>query len=678
MGAAVVTLMLLLMWLDPQPLTRLENFVTDLQFKWRGQRAPGQDIILVSIDEKSLAEVGRWPWPRDRQAQLLDVLAAGEPKLIGLDILYPEPEVAQLPSPVALFLEKLKQVKVPRALLDEVEADLTATPDFVLAESLQRAGTVVLPYAFLSDQTESASRRTDLSTLTQHEFRVVRHARSMDELQPYRAVEVMLPVEPLAGACVGLGHVYSLPDVDGVTRYDYPALRYADGYYPSFGLEIARLYLGVPREQMSLAVGDGIQVGSLFVPTDQRARLVINYLGPEGTFPTFSATDVLHRRVPAEVFANKLVLVGTSALATYSDHVTPFSANVSSVEIHATVVENMLRGQFLQTPLWRRPLEIIVIVVFGVVLTSQLPRRSPLHGILLATLLLAGWTAGAQMLFQHGGLLLPVLTPVATIAGIFVVLTVLNFLTKDKQAREIRAMFARYVSPKIVAELIKSPAKMKLGGERKEVTVLFADIVGFSGFSEKRAAEEVVEQLNEYLTAMTEVVFRWDGTLDKFMGDGLMVFWGAPLEQPNHAELAIKCALHMRRRLRELHEKWRSEGKPFLDNGIGINTGLAVVGNIGAESKKMDYTIIGDLVNVAARIEGLSRTYAAPIIISEGTADRVKQLIHAEDTGANSGHLGHVKLVCLGPLAVKGKSVPVLAYSLESLERNEGSVVVET
>ena len=675
LGTAVVILMLAVVWLDPQPLVRLENFVIDLQFKLRDRRVPGEDIIIITVDEKSLAEVGRWPWARDRQAALVEAISAGQPKVIGLDIVYSEPEIIQWPSQLGLVLEKLKRLNVPSALLQQVESTLESTQDLVLAGSIRRANNIVLPYAFLSEVKKPGSGETVSSMLKRNEFLLVKQARSLNELQPYRVVDAVLPLKQFADSCMGMGHVYSLPDLDGVTRYDYPAVRYAAGYYPSFAIEMARIYLDVPRERMSLAVGDGIQLGNVFIPTDQHARMLINYVGAEGSFRTLSATDVLHHRVPADTFAGKLILIGTSAVGTYSHHVTPFSANFPSVEVHATIVENILRGDFVKIPMWRRPLEVIIIILFGVLLTYQLPRTSALRGTALAAALLLSWTLLAQIVFRYSGTLIPVLIPVATILTTFIVLTVLNFLTKDKQAREIRAMFASYVSPKIVAELVKCPAKMQLGGERKELTVLFADLVGFSGFTEKQAAEAVVEQLNEYLTAMTEAVFRWDGTLDKFMGDGMMVFWGAPLDQPNHAELAIKCALDMRRRLNTLHEKWRSEGKPVLENGIGINTGVALVGNIGAESKKMDYTVIGDQVNVASRIEGLSRIYGDPIIISDSTADRIKRLIDAEDTDGNSGRVGHVKLARLGSVAVKGKNNSVIAYSLKSLERNEPSII---
>ncbi|MER3421996.1 MAG: hypothetical protein C4293_00925 [Nitrospiraceae bacterium] len=246
-------------------------------------------------------------------------------------------------------------------------------------------------------------------------------------------------------------------------------------------------------------------------------------------------------------------------------------------------------------------------------------------------------------------------------------------MTEEKQTREIRALFSSYVSPQIVNELIKDPSKATVGGQRRELTMLFSDVVGFTSFSENHSAEEVVAQLNEYLEAMTEVVFHWHGTLDKFVGDSIVVFWNAPIEQPNYVELAVKCALHMRKRLTELQEKWRTEGKIPFDNGIGINTGTAVVGNIGAQGKKMDYTMIGDYVNLTARIEGLSRQLSSGIVVTEYTAARLKELITIQENSNNRGRLGHVALPRLGEVKVKGKDQPVVVYGLESLGREEVS-----
>ena len=246
---------------------------------------------------------------------------------------------------------------------------------------------------------------------------------------------------------------------------------------------------------------------------------------------------------------------------------------------------------------------------------------------------------------------------------------------QERQAQEIRRIYSCYVSHRIVEEMIKDPSKATLGGQRKELTMLFADLFGFTSFTEKHSPEEVVSQLNEYLGAMTEAVFQWDGTLDKFIGDGIVAYWGAPLDQPDHVELAVKCALHMQKQLAELQEKWKAEGRVPFKAGIGIHTGEVVVGNIGAEGKKMDYTMIGDHVNLAARVQELTREFGCSLVISEETAARLRDLIGKHERYDNRGHLGHVSLRKLPPVKVKGKVQPVVVYALESLERGEISIV---
>ncbi|HXC62545.1 MAG TPA: adenylate/guanylate cyclase domain-containing protein, partial [Nitrospiria bacterium] len=323
--------------------------------------------------------------------------------------------------------------------------------------------------------------------------------------------------------------------------------------------------------------------------------------------------------------------------------------------------------------------------VFGVSLMLILPRVSALRGVAVAVAMLIGYMLLVQYLFEMKGLWITLLYPAATIAFSYTSLTVLRFMTEERQAQEVRRMFSSYVTPKMVAELVKDPDKAKLGGERKELTVLFSDVRGFTTFSENHQPEEVVAILNEYMNAMTEVIFHWDGTLDKFVGDAIMVFWGAPLDQPNHAELAIRCALHMQKRLGELQEKWRADGKETLDAGIGMNSGEMVVGNMGAEGKKMDYTVIGDNVNLAARVESLTRQYNARILITESTYHGAKDLIEVREIFANEKRsratgikhkerrrkrmkIGHALFKDLDAVKVKGKVKPVRIFEVVGIE----------
>jgi adenylate cyclase len=683
LAAGVTIIMLALSWM-PTVVSRLETLSLDLRFQLRGERPPGRHVVLVAIDEASLHAIGRWPWSRRVQAELVDKIRSDGPTVIGLDLIYSEPEI----TPYARDLEEIRTAlkeydgAFPRLQVLVADKLMQAEGDLRLAKSLAAAGNVILGFP-LEVAPASATSTSNMGGpagpfRSPTYFMTVKNVGSTEGLQPYVARAVNPPLGTLAEKAMGLGHVFSVPDWDGGTRYEYLAIRYQGQYYPAFSLEIARAHLGVPLERMILQLGEGVELGRRFIPTDQKGRMVINYLGRERSFQYVSAADVLQNRVPLGTFRNRAVIVGATALGTYDQKITPFSNNFPGFEKNATVVESILEEQFLRKTLWSGPLDTMIILIFGLGAGYLLPRQSALPASLLALTTLVGYAAFAQYVFTSSGMWIDDVMPLVTIALTFVVILVMRFMTEERQSREIRAMFSSYVSPQIVEELIRDPASgTKVGGQRKELTMLFADIVDFTQLSEQSPAEEVVAQLNEYLTAMTEVIFRWNGTLDKFVGDGIVAYWGAPLEQPDHVELAVKCALHMRKRLEELQQKWRSEGKISFSCGIGINTGEALVGNVGAQGKKMDYTVIGDHVNLAARVEALTRTTGSSIMVTEYTANRLKQLISSPDPEDNRGHLGHVALRMLGSVKVKGKGQAVVVYCLESLTFAEPSRVDE-
>jgi len=687
LAVAITASMLLLVWQEPDtlvtPFRRIENATIDLRFRvFRGPRPATPNIVIVVVDEPSIKEIGRWPWSRAVQAKLVDGIARHGAKVIGLDVIYSEPEVTELKrslQEVRASAQAAGATKAVQGVLDQKLKESDTDAQF--EQSVRKAGTVVLalplvvPEADTCQLVEMVPPKYITSTL----FMMVKQASSGDALEPQCATSSVPPLRQFAAAAASLGHVFTIPDRDGVTRYEYLAVRYGDDrdYYPSLGLEVARIYLGIPRDHMSLTLGEGVRLGKILIPTDQKARMLINHVGKEQSFRYVSATDVIHGRVESNVFAGKAVFVGTAALGTYDQKTTPFSANFPGVEKNATVAENIITQQFLEQSVYDKPIDLMLILLFGFGLGTFLPKMRALPGATLAAGTLFGYAVVAQYMFASQGLLLAVVYPLFTILVVFVAVTVLRFMTEEKQAKEVRAMFSSYVSPRIVEELIKDPTKAKLGGQRKELTMLFSDVKGFTTLCEQHPPEQVVPLLNEYLTAMTEVVFYWNGTLDKFIGDAVVAFWGAPIDQPNHVELALKCALHMRRRLGELQEGWKARGLPVLDNGIGINTGDALVGNIGAEGKKMDYTMIGDHVNLAARAEGLTRKFGVTVVITENTAERLKPLLDAARVRDKLGRVGRVDLRRLAVVKVKGKAKPVGIYALTSRAHGESSIVTE-
>ncbi|HUO77633.1 MAG TPA: adenylate/guanylate cyclase domain-containing protein [Thermodesulfovibrionales bacterium] len=630
------SLFVLLQLIDPKIIgEQLESKTYDLRLRLRNlvkAQSPPRDIVIVAIDEKSIKEVGRWPWSRDVMAELVNSISDAKPKAIGIDI---------------LFTERESKVK-----------------DEELAEAIKKAGNVVLATAFFVpvEKEISVAPKDVPDFLWDSAFMEVKSQEGIPWKQFAVKPESVMPSLPEFSSAASLGHAYALPDMDGVLRWKIMYLNYGDDCYPQFSLQIARTALGITMKDMVLYAGSGIKLGDRFIPTDLSGRVLVNYWGREHSFHYKSAVDVMKNTAAAKDLRDKIVLIGTSALATYDQKVTPFSGNFPGVEENATVVANILRDNFNR----KSPgtVEMIVILLTGIFLGLTLPR---LRAILSASLAIGAvifYVLLSCYLLIYQNLWINLLYPVTNMLTIFTIQTVIRFFHEERKAKEIRQMFSSYVSPKIVKELIENPDKARLGGERRVVTLLFSDIMGFTSLSERRQPEEVVSLLNEYFKEMADIIFRWDGTLDKFVGDEIMALWGAPLEQPNHAELALRCALNMSEKLNELQEMWRQRGSDTFDVGIGLNTGEVIIGNIGATGKKMDYTAIGDHVNLAARVEQLTRQYGTRILITENTYAHVEPLI-------KKGLLGHFELNELAKVKVKGKENEVKILGLKGLTQRE-------
>jgi adenylate cyclase len=630
--AAISTVLFaLLQVVDPSIVREyVESRTFDLRVRLRDHlhpRVAPDNVLIVAVDEKSVAEIGRWPWGRDVIADLVGRISSGGPSVIGVDVLFTERESR--------------------------EADAR------LGAAFRKAGNAVLSMAFFvpKGKAEIPSPTEVPDSLFDAAFMDVRTVQGIPWKKFAVRAESALPPLPEFAATAAIGHVYSLPDRDGVLRWECLSVNYGDDCYPSLALQVARLALGIPMKEMILYGGSGVKLGDRFLPTDLHGRALINYLGEERTFPYVSASGILRGRVPPDRFRGKIVLVGTSALGLYDQKVTPLSANMPGVEKNANVVANILGNDFLR----RSPgvVELAVILATGLLFGFLLPRYEAAGSTAIALGTIAAYIALTDYLSVYKDLWLGFVYPFANILVLAAADTVISLFYEERKAREIRRIFSSYVSPMIVEQLVSHPGKAKLGGERKEVTLLFSDIRGFTSFSEKRDPEEVVAMLNEYFGIMAGIVFHWDGTLDKFIGDAILAFWGAPLDQPDHAERAVRCALHMSDALQKLQKKWRAEGKEEMDCGIGINTGEVLIGNIGSQGKKMDYTVIGDHVNLGSRVQELTKKYATRILITEFTYAKIRPI-------AEAGLIGHLEMLAADTVTVRGKEIPVNVYALSS------------
>ncbi len=614
------------------PLERLELLFYDLRFQLRGKVSPPRDIVILAIDDKSIERIGRWPWERRRLAEIIDLLHEGGAKVILMDIICAE----------------------------------RAPGDEQLRKAVAQAGNVLLPIVFTFNQ-EQRPRAIESETITKWAFPMIRDLENLKLFPPISAAGVLPTRDAVAAAASGLGHITMIPDRDGVLRWEIMAIEYQKEFYPSIDLQAARLFYGLPQEALILNATRGVQLGETFIPTDRRHRSLIHYYGPANTFPRISAADLLERKVEPSFFNGRIVLVGATATGLYDMRVTPASPLMPGIEKHANVVASVLEKKFPERT--TKITSLLVLLASGIIFSLCLAPIGATVGAALAALFLCAMFFAGYLLFFSKGLWMDLGFSGFNLLSIYFVVTAFRFAMEERYARKIRGMFSSYVTERIVNELIRNPGLAKLGGSRREVTVLFSDVKSFTPFSERHSPEEVVSLLNEYLGEMAQVIFRWEGTLDKFIGDAILAFWGAPLAQEDHAERAVGCALEMIERLKKLQAKWMVEGKEGFDNGIGINTGEVLVGNIGAEGKKMDYTVIGDQVNLGSRVEGLTRKYGRHIIMTENTLDKLRVPI-AE------GRL-RIRATGLDRVAVKGKEQPVALYAIAAASEDEGCAIVE-
>ncbi|HEX7547688.1 MAG TPA: adenylate/guanylate cyclase domain-containing protein, partial [Candidatus Methylomirabilis sp.] len=566
-GASAAVLAILF-FLQPGFIRTLDFKLLDEHFRLRGARAPVVPIRIVAIDDASLEKLGRWPWPRATLAKLFKQLADAKPRVVGVDVILSEPEVSPEQSVADHLLSRYQALGVPAAgkpaqAFERELMDLRqrGDPDRTLAAEMERTPQVIAAYFSFERATEPGPPlRTPLD-----KFGFIRlRGREDRTLLLLTASKVTEPIPILAAASRLLGHVNILPDPDGTIRRETLAIGYRENFYPSLGLQVARLAMGVPADQMLLDLRGEVRVGPVTVPTDVEGRMLINFVGKGKTFPHYSAADVLSGAVPPETFKDAIVFVGATAAGIFDLRVTPYEEVFPGVEIHANTVENILGRRFLHRPAWVEIAVFLLILVLPFGLGCALRRLRPLAGGFLAFGLLLGLFVAGQVLFAAGGVWLPVLYPMLAVVLTHVPITVHRALSEERQRLFVKRAFQQYVPEGVVKNMIANPALLRFGGDRKELTILFSDVRGFTTYSERHDAEKVVEILGEYLTRMVDVVFKNEGTLDKFIGDAVMAIFGAPVPQTDHALRACKTAVGMMAELKALRQKWAQEGRdPF-------------------------------------------------------------------------------------------------------------------
>ncbi len=605
--ATIAVAFALLRLATPWPLELLDLKALDLRFALRGARAATNAVVIVAIDERSLARFGRWPWPRNRLADLVERLTADGARTIAFD-----------------------------AVFDQ--ADAPNDPAF--AAAIRKSGRVVLG-EFLSFDGPPASNVPPFPELTVRD-----RGGGAARLHVARALHGPIPL--LAAAAADVGHVNVVPDPDGGFRREPLAIRLDDAVAPSLSVAALRQWLGAHDALLTLG-GPGatrLVVGEHELPIDDTGTLSIDFLGPPGTVPTVSALDVLEDRVARPAIDGKIALIGHTGIG-FDSRPTPFAGAAPGVEIHAAVIDNLLTGRGLVKPPWIVPLEAVGIVLLGIA-TGLLIAWRAVAGAVGALALYAIAFAVSQLAFAFDGTVTSVVYPsamviTATLAGL-----VYQYAAAEGQRQYVRGAFEHYVGSEVADLLAREPERLGLGGEKRVLSILFTDIRGFSTISERMKPEALAELLTEHLGAQTRIVFAHEGFVDKYIGDAIMAFWGAPLDVPDHARRACEAALEIAATMPRLRADWVARGLPEVHIGIGIDTGEAVVGNFGS-AQRFSYTAISDHVNLASRLEGLNKTYGTEILVSEETRRQI-----GDD------------FVCreIDCVRVKGKQQPVVVYEL--------------
>jgi adenylate cyclase len=667
-------------------INRLELDALDFRFRVRPDRykRPDSRIIIVDIDQRSQEVLGRWPFSRTHFANMLDALREDGAKVAAFDITFSKPDETAAPirelKKQAMERQKQGGRMDPREMADLNRLAKEYDGDEQFARSIERFGRVVLGNFFL--YSESDLKGVDANTLDRYAniladfpFPQVRAAnpqtgqRDLSHLmqgfgEPYGLlpkgtqanIEVLSDALRKAHGATGFFNVE--PDADGVVRHSLLVLPYGRSnnfdywdLYGSLDVQAVRLYQGLPDQQTALDFSEtgitALEFGpSLIVHPDAIGRMMINYEGDVNTYPYVSIADVVNHKFAPGTFRGKIVLVGASAKGIGDLRSTPFNGiNYPGVEIHANVIDNILNRHFLVRGANQVAVDLLLILLFGVPLGMWLALAQP-RSMLYGLLLLVPFGAGTWYAFLHGWWL-NFIVPSGTLVANVGFVAVYRALVEEKEKRKVRGAFQQYLSPEVIRRLLENPDLVK--PRKTEITVMFSDVRGFTTISEKLDAQELAALLNEYLTEMTRIVFRHAGTLDKYIGDAVMAFWGAPFEEPGHATNACLAALEMIARLAEMQKKWRAEGRPVLDIGVGLSTGVASVGNMGS-SLRYGYTALGDTVNLSARLEGLNKEYGSHILLSETTYVEVQDpaLVFRE----------------LDLIRVKGKLQPITLYEL--------------
>ncbi len=637
-------------WLHIPTLQRMENILYDLRLRTTAVNTVDPRIVIIDIDEESLAKEGRWPWRRDKLAYLVDMLFDYyNVKLLGFDVVFSEPDT----SGGVELLEKLASGPLQKdagflSTLETMRPQLSY--DDMFAKSLENRP-VVLGYiiSHIAEKTpEVGMLPTPLAAANEHPFNSL--------LFQGKSYAANLPKLQTAAMSAGF---FNNPNVDedGVYRRLPLLINYNHQLYESLSLALFRTLLDMPEVKFITGEGygkiksnadsqlEGLDVENFHIPVDQSSTLLVPYRGRQGSFPYVSATDVLNGVVTQETLKDKIVILGTTAAGLLDLRVTPVQNVYAGVEIHANILSGLLDQTIKSRPGNILGVELVELLLICLLAIFIFPRVPVFLSAIIFSVLLVGGTAFNFYCWAIWNIDTMLATPITLLTALYGIQIFFGYFFENRKKKQMSNMFGQYIPPELVEQMSHSDEEFSLKGESREMTVLFSDVRGFTTISEGMEPQELCELINDILTPVTRVIHEHKGTIDKYIGDAIMAFWGAPMHNPQHAAYAVKAGLAILQTLTLIHEKFKAKGWPEIDIGIGINTGKMSVGNMGSQFR-IAYTVMGDAVNLGSRLEGLTKQYGVKMIVSESTLLAAPEFTYRE----------------LDKVRVKGKHKPITIY----------------
>lgn len=603
-------------------LQRINGLIYDIRLKSAIQPRPEvlTTILIVDLDERSMQTEGRWPWSRFKIGKLIEKMADDNAAIIALDIMFSEPE----PNPVESVVKLLKQNEVDESLLETVsQYTEQADADIAFSESIQIVDTVISMLFNDTDEIKAGSLPPTSIVFDTDDLSAVASRQYYGHVSN---------IELFNQTAKGIGFLNADPASDGFIRSTSLFANYQNKFYPSLALEAVRLYTLAPEVEVQTAnikgfrTVTGVKLNDLFIPTSATGSVLVPYKGPARSYRYISATDVLNDRLPEGTFDSAIVFVGTSAVGNADLRATPVGVQYPGVEVHANVVEALLYPEYLpsepdvmEATLW------FLLIFLGLLLSTLLPSLGPRAIAIFGFAILAGLISFDYYMWAVQKVSLSLATPLLLCFTLTVVNIAMGFFTESGKRKQIKGIFDQYVPPAHIDKMLQNPESLNTAGERKEMSVLFSDIRSFTTISEKLSAADLANLLNRYFSPITQAIFEHQGTIDKYVGDMVMAFWNAPLNDEDHAEHSIQCAFKMLEITEELTKQFVAEGWPAIRIGVGINTGEMNVGDMGSEYRRA-YTVLGDAVNLGSRLEGLTKFYGVDLLVSEFTVAKCPKL----------------------------------------------------